>query len=666
LPSIRSSLRSRLRRRIYPLAGVSAVAVSAIVASQASAAGHSASAPAVLQFQNARFSDGESGWTFTTGTGIGTTSFSGTNGAFLDPGTDNSVSQTVTATGPGTYAISAWITTGGAGGTMSVSSRGRAIESMTLPSEATFARYSLSDVPVQAGEPITLQFGSAPAGTMNISDISVSPALPNRPQVTSSNPEVTAMFNWAVAMADSYVQEPGWVGPVNIDEQHKSGTGTEVYSNTYAATLPYRYYYYVRDSAHQAEGAQLLGLSADNETMLRSFAQSALAIGAAGRYYPVWSMNFNAKTYGAIDYTSPTNYVRELPDPFELVQRIDDAYLWTGDKAYLNDPVLWNYVVNTMTKFIAANPGPITNPIPIPEADSQSITAGIATYNEQSNVTEAEAGDGVASQYAAYVAAADLAAAKGDTALATQWRGAAAQLKQYFNSTWSVDPSEPGSVVYAYTTTGQPLTGWGSTASMFIPLKGIMDSGPRLQSYLSFINSAASGPDLPPNIEATTYLPDLFLANGEPDTAWQWMQYIYNHRNDPHEGGQYLNGDYPDVSFTLVSQIIAGFLGITPDAPQGVIATANELPSTVGSLGVSSVPVGNGTVAIHETGQTSASLTNNSAATTYSWKAGLPGVHSTLLVNGKPQAARTEVSNGATYSYVTVQVAPHQSASVRS
>jgi hypothetical protein len=228
------------------------------------------------------------------------------------------------------------------------------------------------------------------------------------------------------------------------------------------------------------------------------------------------------------------------------------TYLWTGDKAYLNDPVLWNYVVNTMTKFIAANPGPVTNPIPIPEADSQSITAGIATYNEQSNVTEAEAGDGVASQYAAYVAAAGLAAAKGDTALATQWRRSAA-----------------GAVLQQH-----------------------VERGPQ---------RAASGPDLPPNIEATTYLPDLFLASGEPGTTWQWMQYIYNHRNDPHEGGQYLNGDYPEVSFT-----------------------------------------------------------------TYAWKAGLPGVHSTLLVNGKPRAAHTEVSNGATYSYVTVQVAPHQSASVRS
>jgi hypothetical protein len=652
-------------RRICLFAGVPAVVISAVVIPQASATGSQGPATAALQFQNARFSAGESGWTFTAGTGIGTVSFSGTNGAFLDAGTGNSVSQTVTAARSGSYAISAWITTGGAGGTMSVSARGTVVQSITLPSEATFARYSLSDVPVQAGEPITLQFGSAPVGTMNVSDISVSPALPDRPQVTSSNPDVTAMFNWAVAMADSYVQEPGWTGPVNIDERHKSGTGTEVYADTYAATLPYRYYYYVRDSAHQAEGAQLMGLSADNETMLRSFAQSALAIGAAGRYYPAWSMNFNATTYGAIDYTSPTSYVRELPDPFELVQRIDDAYLWTGDKAYLNDPVLWNYVVNTMTKFIAANPGPITNPLPIPEADSQSITAGIATYNEQSNVTEAEAGDGVASQYAAYVAAANLAAAKGDTALATQWSSAAARLKQYFNSTWSVDSSEPGSVVYAYTTTDQPLTGWGSTASMFIPLKGIMDPGPRLQSYLSFINSAASGPDLPPNIEATTYLPDLFLANGEPDTAWQWMQYIYDHRDDPHEGGQYLNGDYPEVSYTLVSQIIAGFLGITPDAPQGVIATANELPSAVGSLGISSVPVGNGTVAIQETGQTSASLTNKSA-TSYAWKAGLPGIHAALLVNGEPRAARTEISNGATYSYVTVQVAPYQSATVRS
>jgi hypothetical protein len=61
---------------------------------------------------------------------------------------------------------------------------------------------------------------------------------------------------------------------------------------------------------HQLAGAHLLGLDAENETMLRSYAASATA---EHKYFPVWALNFDAKTYLSIDYKSPDNFVREVP-----------------------------------------------------------------------------------------------------------------------------------------------------------------------------------------------------------------------------------------------------------------------------------------------------------------------------------------------------------------
>ena len=99
-------------------------------------------------------------------------------------------------------------------------------------------------------------------------------------------------------------------------------------------------------------------------------------------------------------------------------------------------------------------------------------------------------------------------------------------------------------------------------------------------------------------------MPGTFLANGKPDRAWQWMQDIYNQRNDPQA------------------------------------------------------------VAISESGRSTASLTNNSRNSSYTWNAGLRGTHPILYVNGSPRPARTEMANGVTYSYLAVPVAPQHSSSV--
>jgi hypothetical protein len=284
--------------------------------------------------------------------------------------------------------------------------------------------------------------------------------------------------------------------------------------------------------------------------------------------------------------------------------------------------------------------------VKVAEGTGNGIFAGAASYNEQDGDGLAEAGDGIASQYQAYLALATLARGKGDTALARTYDRRAADLKAYFNDDWSGSGSG-ADMVRAYTTSGTPVTGWGKENSVFVPMKQILDPGPRNDAYLDYIQEQELGPEGSPNIESTTYLPDMFFKNNRNDTAWTWMKKIYGQRELQHiNSSQGPNGDYPEVSFTLVSQTVEGLMGIAPDAANRTVTTQSRLPSGMKWLQAADVPIGTGTITVRHDGATKSTLTNNARKGAYSWEARFPGVHKKITVNGVPQRVRTKTVGG--------------------
>lgn len=628
-----------------------------------------AAEPAPLVFVNPGFEQDMTGWTFTGGAGNGTNlKHSGAKNAYLDQGTGFRIGQIVTVPADGMFDLSAWIATGAPEGTFSATVNGAAAASVTFASQPIYSRYTLSRLQLRAGDRVEIAFDSSPNGWVNIDDITVAPSAPNDPRIDSSDPTLTEMFNWAKAKANSWVQQPGQIGAINADENNSFGASAAPYANTYWAGYPYRSGFYSRDFAHQVAGAHLLGLDAANKTMLKAFAASATS---ANRHDPVWSINFDAKTYLSVDYRDPGSYVRELPAPFELAQKLHEAYRQTGDTDYLTDPTLSDYAENTVTKFVEQHPGPLDHgDVLVAQATSGDMFAGTASYNEAGWDFFAESGDAIGAQYRAYLAAAGLASARGDAAGAARFTADAAALKEYYNTTWSVDtatssvdPARPGEVVRAYRINGWPVTGWGKENSWFMPLTGIMDPGQRRDDYLAFIDSQASGDGAPANLEAQTYLPDTFFANNADDTAWKWMQNVYRRIGDVHSTGKLVNGDYPEVAFTLVSQTVNGLLGVAPDAPNGAVTTTSHLPAGVDWLEVASIPLGESTFTLRHDGLTKSALTNT-GADPLTWIAQFPGAHSTLVVNGATQPAETTVIDGRTVSYVEVAVAPGAAATV--
>jgi len=600
------------------------------------------------------FENGGTGWTFDPGTGVGAGNVhSGSRFLYLDAGAGRTARQTLVAPRDGGYDFSAWVASAGTGGTYTIRRNGETVGTVELPQRPTYARYTISRVELKAGDRLEIAFGSGSAW-VNADDLMISPAAPADPKVTSSDPEVVAMFDWAKTKANSWVQLPGTVGPVNVDEYHTGGTGTGTYEPTYWAGYANRSAYYSRDMTHQLDGAHLIGLDTENETMLRSYAASATA---EHKYFPVWSLNFDAKTYLSIDYHNPDDFVREVPATFELVEKAAEAYLWTGDRRYVDDPVLWAFYRHATEDFIDLhNSAKPNGKVKVAEGTGNGIFAGAASYNEQDGDGLAEAGDGIASQYQAYLAMAVLARGKGDTTLAKKYDRRAADLKAYFNDEWSGTGSG-ADMVRAYTLSGTPVTGWGKENSVFIPMKQIIDPGPRNDAYLDYIAAQELGPEGSPNIESTTYLPDMFFRNNRNDTAWTWMKKIYGQREAQHiNASQGPNGDYPEVSFTLVSQTVEGLMGIAPDAANHRVTTQSRLPSGMNWLRTADVPIGTGTISVRHDGTTKTTLTNNSRHGAYQWEARFPGVHKRITVNGVPQRAHTKTVNGVTYTYATPTV----------
>ncbi|GAA3074660.1 hypothetical protein GCM10017562_48230 [Streptomyces roseofulvus] len=613
-------------------------------------------APAVLTVTDPGFEQGGSGWEFTSGTGTAVNyPHAGSRLAYLDAGAGRKVSQTVTATGRGAYVVSAWIATGGPGARYVLRVNGSPAAALDLPATAGYRRHTLGPVALDPGDRLEIAFESG-EGWVNADDVMVSPAAA-APRVTSSDPEAAAMFAWAAAKANSWVHLPGTEGPLNADERQTGGTGTGVYAPSYWAGYANRSGYYSRDMAHQLSGAATLGLHAENRAMLRAFAASATAEHA---YYPVWALNFDNRTYLSIDYRRPDLFVREVPAVFELVQKAEEAYRWTGDRSYLDDPALWEFYRHATEEFVALHDGRKDNGdrVKVAEGTGRGIFQGVASYNEQSDEPLAEAGDAIGSQYQAYRAMSSLARAKGDGALAADFARRARDLKRYFNSEWS-GTGWGADMVRGYTTDGQPLTGWGKENSWFMPMKGIVDPGARREAYLDHIEAETAGAGRPDNIEALTYLPDTFLANGRPDTAWAWMRHIYAQRDVQHVNSrQGTNGDYPEVSFTLVGQTVQGLMGVLPDAPARALVTRSRLPSGMEWLAVEDLRIGDSVFALRHDGDLRSTLSHTAGTAPYTWEARFPGAGRTVTVDGTAHPATTEVVDGTAYTVVRVKVAP--------
>ncbi|KOO13790.1 hypothetical protein AKJ18_16055 [Vibrio xuii] len=482
---------------------------------------------------------------------------------------------------------------------------------------------------------------------------------PKQITVTSSNAKLQDSFAWAMDKTKRFVMT-GQHDLVNRDENNNDGTGTADYIPSYWAGYFDRTAFYSRDFLHQASGAQLAGLAVENFSMFKTFAQHSTE---SRKWYTLWAVNFDGTPH-TIDYVDDSWFVREVPAQFEFVEKAWQQYLWTGDERYIEDEDLWRFYTKVLTDYIALHDDQDPNGI---AEGYGGIFEGSATYNERGEFP-IEAGDAIGSQYQATLAYSKMLEARQEYSQAAVWSEKAQQLKNYFNQEWSIaDPNEPlGNYVNIVQKDGLRLNDFGKENSWFMPMKRITNPDTRNDKYLDFIaanlgDGIGSTPEAPNNIEAYTYIPETYFPYNRNEEAWKWMQYIMDTKDQPHERPtQGTNGDYPELSFTFISNTIEGLMGIKPHAATGTIITASHLTSDIDWLEAKHIQMGEHELTIRHDGLDQTTLTNNSQKT-LDWEAWFYGDFASLTVDGHAMPTSQKEINGQLVSYVVIAVEGDQS-----
>lgn len=473
----------------------------------------------------------------------------------------------------------------------------------------------------------------------------------------SSNKYLEKTFRWAVEKQQQFVMT-GKQGITNKDETHPEGdhTGLHDYIPSYWSGYYDRTAFYSRDFVHQAAGAHMTGLDEENFSMFRTFAKGATK---ERKWYTPWAFNFDGTPH-TIDFKNDEYFVREVPVQFELVEKAYRQYLWSGDERYITDDDLWNFYTKVMTDFIAIHD---SNKNGVAQGTGGGIFDGTCSYNERSGEPLLESGDSIGSQYQATLAYAAMMEKRENADAAEKWYEKAKELKAYFNNVWSVTDNMKSGYVRAWGINGERYSDFAMENTWFMPLKMITEPGKRNEQYIAFIlenlgDGIGTAPLAPDNLESYTYIPDMLFLYHKNDEAWKWMKYITLLKDQPHERpSQGTNGDYPEISFTFVSQVIEAMMGIEPNAPDYRIATAPRLPEEIKDIKAEHIIVGDTEFTVSYKGNMLASLTNV-CGKSFVWEVGFYGEHPFIQIDEKQIAAKQKKINGAAVSYTSLDINP--------
>lgn len=493
-------------------------------------------------------------------------------------------------------------------------------------------------------------------------------------KLKSSNEFLQTAFEWAVDKTKIFVvtgtkngeinkgEGNKWYGPNQkvIKQPNQPWAQPKDYKPAFWAGYFDRTAYYIRDYAHQAVGAYLVGLYDELYNMFYTFVSHANE--ETGWFAP-WAFNFDNTVY-YMDTPNYKKFVREITSQFELVEKAYQLYLWSGDQRYIENDVIFNFIEKIMTVFIDRLDGVVLkekNGIPEGKGD---IWKGSSTYNER-GFHAAEAGDSIGAMYKAILSYASILEIRGDSEKAKAQFERAESLKAYFNNEWSV---VDGSNMYAYAIDhkGRKHYEWykkgseihGGASLLFIPMKELTYCGERNNKLLDYIfEKELNESTREDNIESLTYLPDVFFPYNQNDRAWFWMKHIISQKDLPHEHKtQGTNGDYPEISFTFISQVIEGLMGIKVHADQSIISTCPHFSDDIDDIQISDLKFGN--IAVDVSLEREKAVFSNKSESVVYYKCRFAADKDCFYVNGEKIKAEKETENGVNISYVCVEIQP--------
>ena len=449
----------------------------------------------------------------------------------------------------------------------------------------------------------------------------------------SSDARLVDSFHWAKQEALSYVSDGDPVGP------------------WYEAALPGRHAFCMRDTAHQADGAQALGLARYNHNMLRKFAENISASRDWCSYWEIDRLNRPAP----VDYKSDAVFWYNLPANFDVLDACYRMYLWTGDRSYIDDPVFLNFYDHTIREY-AAHWDLTPDRVMKRKSDIQTppFFRGDPTYEESS--TDNLVGiDLLATQFAAYRDYATIQAIRGNDHAAQSSMQTAAQIKSLINTEWW-NPAQ--GYFYAFLNKDHQFTGRAGADLLY---RDAADDGPKTASALRTLLGTNST-ESTTAVEAKSHYAEILHRYGDPDAAYAEIMDLSRAGRERRE--------YPEVSYSVIGALVTGLMGVRvePTLPvadivagkhfETVIETLPQLTAKTGWAELRNLPVQGHVISVRHDGNRNTTLTNHGPSP-LRWRAAFAGSYEVLLADGRPLKAHIDSNHfGRTATWVELTVPP--------
>ena len=118
------------------------------------------------------------------------------------------------------------------------------------------------------------------------------------------------------------------------------------------------------------------------------------------------------------------------------------------------------------------------------------------------------------------------------------------------------------------------------------------------------------------------------------------------------------NGDYPEVSYVLIRNIVVDLMGIIPDAGRNSLRTLSHLPEEIETLGIENIRMGNSRISVRHEGRHTSILEYKQGESMLTWHAAFPGNHAQVVVNGENKACSQRNENGLEVSFCFFEMKP--------
>lgn len=446
---------------------------------------------------------------------------------------------------------------------------------------------------------------------------------------TSSNKKLEKAFIWAKDKALSYAHD-----------------GTDPVGLWYEAALPNREAFCMRDVAHQAIGAELLGLGKHNFNMFLKFAQN---ISKELDYCSYWEINrYNVPA--PVDCEDNNDFWYNLPANFDVTYNAYRLYNWTGNKAYLENKDMQNFYDLSMNEYVdywdLGHAEVLTRNRKLHEKKGKNVRfkgkRGIPTYNEGGRAETILGIDMTASLVAAYEAYAAILKLNGDLEKSTLYRAKAEEEQKFLNDFWwDLEQNSFRSIWYEDGSFDNFMVGNNQAFLHYLLYFDVLNNPDRINNvadgYVKNFDKLI--------VELKSYLPIIFYENGQTALANQMVIDLCGPENQ--------RRDYPENSFTIIEHLTRGLMGVNVYAKTNSFSTIPRLESQNERAQMTSIPILSNKISIAHVGNTKTIATNQKGPS-IQWTAQFPGRHEYLYVNNIKVTCMQTEQNGSILSYYSV------------